>query len=64
MAATRITIALDQATLECLNDLAEQLGKTKSEVARDAVRLYHQRHIDGVRGNEDQPTPNGPISPA
>jgi predicted transcriptional regulator len=64
MATPKVTVRLDQGTLERLNGLAQQLGKTKSEIAREAVRLYHQRHVLGIRGDGEQPEPISPTFPA
>jgi predicted transcriptional regulator len=61
MATTKVTFALDQASVERLIDLAEQLGKSKSEVAREAIRQYCERHVDGVHRDEGPP-PKAPIS--
>jgi predicted transcriptional regulator len=64
MTTTKVTFALDQATVERLNGLAQQLGKTKSEIMREAIREYHQRHVANLGRSERQRIPSPPISPA
>ena len=38
--AVKMTFSLDEATVEALNRTAARLGKTKSEVVREAIRRY------------------------
>ncbi len=44
MATTKITFALDAATIARLEDAARRLAKPASEVVREAIHQYH-RHI-------------------
>jgi len=64
MVTTKVTFTLDRATIERLNGLAESFGKTKSEIAREAIREYHQRHVANLRRSERQRIPSVPASPA
>ena len=43
MATTKVTFTLDNATLVKLRDTAQQLGKPKSAVVREAIGDYHAR---------------------
>lgn len=43
MATVKVTFTLDAGAVAHLNDAAEQLGKPKSEVVREAIEDYHAR---------------------
>jgi len=44
MATTKVTFTLDAKAVRLIEQLAEQLEKPKSQVVRDAVAEYHERH--------------------
>jgi predicted transcriptional regulator len=53
MAMTKITMTLDDATVQLLNRTAKRLGKAKSEVARQAIMEF-AAHSDRLSPREIQ----------
>ncbi len=43
MAAKKLTVTVDEATLALLDDAALRLNATRSQVLRDAIAAYHER---------------------
>ena len=43
MATVKVTFTFDEATISLLNQTAERLAKSKSEVVREAIYSYHER---------------------
>ena len=71
MATTKVTFTLDNATLQRLQDAADRLAKTKSEIVRDAILDFHDR-LGRLTGRErtamlrafDELVPKIPVRPA
>jgi hypothetical protein len=43
MAATKVTFTLDRISIDRLQDAAERLAVTKSEIVREAIMEFHDR---------------------
>ena len=43
MATVKVTFTLDEATVARLQNAAERLAKSKSEVVRNAIQDFHER---------------------
>jgi predicted transcriptional regulator len=43
MAAVKVTVTLDEATIEKLNQAARRLSKPKSQIIREAIGDYHAK---------------------
>jgi hypothetical protein len=43
MATTKVTFTLDRVSIDRLQDAAERLAVTKSEIVREAIMEFHER---------------------
>lgn len=50
----RITVSLDDETVEAIERLREESDTNRSELVRRAIRYYDQNHTVGDRGRSDQ----------